>query len=119
MLQTTKQNFFKEHIELFKGDSKNFWKLLGNLLGHKSSSNIERVYYHRTHNLCPEDQTANVINNCFVQIGKYDLYNTNAVSNRVSIDPTPDSELVNFTLLDCNSFLEIIKDLNENKSSGI
>lgn len=61
-LQLTKQNFFKEQIELFKGDSKSFWKLLDNLLGHKSNRVIDRVYYHGTTELCLEHQTANIIN---------------------------------------------------------
>lgn len=36
-----------------------------------------------------------------------------------SIDPEPDTEFSNFLPFDCNSFLETIKELNENKSSGI
>lgn len=42
-IQLTKQNFFKQQIELFKGDSKSFWKLLDNLMGHKSSRVIDSL----------------------------------------------------------------------------
>lgn len=109
VLESTKHSFFKEQIELFRGDSKNFWKLLDNLLGCKSTINIDRVYHHGTQILCSEQQTANVINNFFAQIGSCCMPVPNTDNVRVSIDPVPDTELSNFALLDCNGFWKLSK----------
>lgn len=119
VLQSTKQNFFKEQIELFKGDSKSFWKLLDNLLGYKYTKIIDRVYHYGTQNLCSEDQTADIINSFFAQIGNNLLGNTVINLKKVSIDPRPDTEFSRFGLMDCNSFFDIIKEMKENKSSGL
>lgn len=119
ILQSTKQNFFKEQIELFKGDSKSFWKLIDTLMGFKNDIIIDRVYYHGTTNLCPEEQTADVINDFFASVGSNVGHDASINSSEVNIGPYPKVELLGFEPISQSVFLDIIKDMKENKSSGI
>lgn len=89
ILSEAKQNFYKNQIEFYKNDSKNFWKMLNKILGSGNERVIERVYYHGTNILCNESDTADIINEFFAGIGGHD--NTN---NMDFCEITPNQGLV-------------------------
>lgn len=116
-LRESKQDFYKNQIEYYKNDAKNFWKMLDGILGKRSEKTIERVYYYGTNVLCDEFETVRIINEFFASIGG----NINLISNEgeVTLGPVGDGEMSEFCPMTCNVFLEIIGELKSNKSSGL
>lgn len=117
-VKNTKKSFFSDQIEVYKKDHKNFWKLVGNLTGKKSERNIDKVYYPGTETECAIGETANIVNDFFATIGD-NVIEVTERDNFIQLDPKPDSHLTEFKILDCNGLMEIIKDFDVFKSSGV
>lgn len=123
-VKNAKRTFNTERISQYQGDTKNFWKLIDSLIGGQSCKAIDRVYSPGTNVLCREDETANVVNRFFAQVGdkigeeiKLNVLNRNFVqlSDKIS------NEYGMAKILPINNVIlfDILKELDCNKSSGV
>lgn len=124
-VKAAKKTFYADRISQCRGDAKNFWKLIDTLLGSKSNKTIDRVYLPGTNLLCREDETVDIVNKFFAQIGSKigeDIKNL-GIRNRnfTQLDEEISYEnwMVEFQLINVGIMLDILKELDCNKSSGV
>lgn len=119
IVKKAKANFYNEQILHCKSDPKNFWRMIGDLLGNEQSKAIDRVFLDGTEVLCEEDNTADVINKFFAMVGTNRGASNRNINEYKQLDPAPDVVLEEFIPITCDNLIDILKELNENKSSGV
>lgn len=69
--------------------------------------------------LCEVNETVEIINNFFANIGKNVDNTDDRYTSQNQLDPIPDVVMEDFGRMDSTSLINILKELNETKSSGI
>lgn len=119
LVRAAKSNFYNDQILHSRGDPKNFWNLFGDLLGSEQTKEIDCVFIPGSEILCGVDETVTIINNFFANIGKNNNINGVNYTSQNQLDPTPDETMENFCKMDSITLINILKELNKSKSSGI
>lgn len=55
---------------MHKNDQVKFWQTVGDILGSKNDQQIGKVFRHGTEDLCSEEESVNIINEFFANIGE-------------------------------------------------
>lgn len=119
LVRKAKGNFYNEQILHCRGDPKNFWNLIGDLLGNEQAKEIDCVFLPGTDILCEINQTVEIINEFFAGIGINHGDSSDKYNLQDQLDPMPDEVMEVFGEIDSTSLINILKELNESKSSGI
>lgn len=86
----------------------------------KSCKIIDRVFIYVSEQLCTVEETADFINFFFANIGADNVgIEAEGPDQLYTIDPKPDSKLEYFAPINCEAFIEIIKEFKDSKSSGV
>lgn len=118
LIKTAKDDFYKEQLELNIKNQKRFWQTVNGILGSSPGQTVREVFRHGTDFLCTEEESVEVINNFFAGIGEMVIQNQNYVEYK-QLDDKLDDGLLEFKCMNVNDFLEIVKELKSNKSSGV
>lgn len=118
LVKVSRDSFYKEQVTIHKDDQVKFWKILGDIIGSKSSQQIGKVFEYGTNTLCDEESSVNRINEFFAAVGENIMEGLPTVEYK-QMDPPNDCSKNEFALMTVVKFLEIVDELNYSKSSGV
>lgn len=95
-----------------------FWQTVKGIIGDSQGQSIREVFRHGTEILCNEEESVEIINCFFAGIGEMVVQNQRYEEYK-QLDCKLDDKLLEFDDMTVNDFLEIVKDLKSNKSSGV
>lgn len=118
LVKLSRDSFYKDQLSLHKNNQVKFWQTVGDILSCKSTPKIDRVFRYGTVELCDEQSSVDTINEFFATVGERVLENMPNVEYK-QLDPVSITKKGCFKLMNTNEFLELVKELNHTKSSGV
>lgn len=67
---SAKDDYFKEQLELNVGNQAKFWQTVNDILGHNPTQCIKEMFILGTEILCSEEDSVEVINQFFAEVGE-------------------------------------------------
>lgn len=118
MVKNAKKEFFLEQLRECKGDQGRFWTNMYNLFGRSTPAAVEWVYKLNTDELLSLEESVDEMNRFFAEVG--DRATESVICGEfIQLDPVGDRTIDQFSPCTEVELLEILSDINENKSSGI
>lgn len=118
LIKKSRDSYFKEQLEVNKGDQVKFWQTIGDVIGKKSEAKIGKVFRHGADILCNEQESVEVINKFFATVGETVTRNQPVIDYK-QLDERVEIDMNNFKAMTVDSFLKIVGELSYAKSSGI
>ena len=117
-LRTARADYIKENLENNLGNSKKIWKNIQNILPNKKNKTAPNVdlYDHESDSIVPPEETADFINNFFVNIGPNLSKNNN---EKWEFEGKNTNHILQDIFTDIDEVSKLCNHININKSSCI
>ena len=115
-IRRAKADFILDKLDLYKGDSACFWKMISRVFPGKNKAKQNKILLKLNDIEVKEENTADFINEFFINVGNTKTaYRSKKPKPKPKLHPDPFS----FGRVHKNEVLRILNNINTNKSSGI